>query len=151
MITKEQFLKQTSQINKNFKTRNWINNEDRWLYHEQSIKWIEELKPSKILEIGGLGIKLHENSDTLDYEKSGWLVNKDWTYNQDINEELDIPHYDMIIALRVYHHSKDFNKNFKEVRKHCDALILALPKEFPIIEPATQTVECKDSNIYLWK
>ncbi len=151
MITKQQFYKKTQEMNKNFTTKNWHDFEQRWLYHKQAIKWIKALQPKTILEIGGLGVKLDDKSDTLDYERSGWRVDSDWTYNQNINGELDIPHYDLIVALRVYHHSCDFDKNFKEVKKHCDNLILALPKEYPLTEKPDEMVECGNTNIYLWK
>jgi hypothetical protein len=149
-LTQEQFNQKAEFINANFKTKNYRNYKDRWLYHRQAIDWIKELKPKTILEIGGLGMRLTNISDVMDYDKSGWAVDNAWTYNQDIDGELDLPQYDLIVALRVYHHSKDFEKSFNNIKKYCKHLILALPKEM-LVTGYTSVIKCKDSNIYLWK
>jgi len=132
---------------------NWDNYEDRWLYHRQAIKWLKELKPEKVLEIGGLGIKLREDSDTLDFDKR-WHIEKKCTYNKDIREiPWGISKYDCIVALRVFHHT-DIKKTFTEAKKHAPIIILALPSNFNISElpELDETIKFKPgSTIYLWK
>lgn len=149
-LTKKDYLTKTDDINKNFPTKNWKDNDVRWLYHKKAIEWIKELKPKTILEIGGLGVKLTDKSDTADYVKSGWSIDSEIQYQQDINEKWELNDYDMIVALRVLHHAKDFKFSFNELRKHCNYLILALPKEMKV-PTYDDYQECLNSNIYLWK
>lgn len=148
MITKEQYTKQVNEISKNYPTTNWDNFEDRWLYHEQTIKWLEGLKPKTVLEIGGLGIKIREDSKTLDNGK--WKIDHNVDYLQDV-KELDIPDFDCIIALRVLHHvPEDFERVLGELLNKSKHLMVALPKDFPV-KGYSEAVRCKDSTVYLWK
>ena len=149
MLTKQQYDKRIKELCEKFpESRNWATAENRWLYHEQAIKWLEQLKPETILEIGALGIKLREDSKTLD--NKSWKVEYEVDYVQDVCN-LDIPEFDCIVALRVLHHCPDdFERILKELKAKSKYLIIALPKEFPV-EGYKEMKRCNDSNIYLWK
>jgi hypothetical protein len=148
-LTKAEYTKKVKEITANFQTRNWLNYENRWLYHEQAVEWLKQLQPETILEIGSLGVKLREDSKVLD--NGSWKCEYPIDFNQDVRE-LNISRFDCIVALRVLHHyPEDFERIFNYLKSKCNYLIIALPKKFKLTEPPTETKECKSTNIYLWK
>lgn len=149
MLNKKQYDKKIKELVRDYpESKNWATGENRWLYHEQAIKWLKELDPKTVLEIGALGVKLREDSKTLD--NGSWKVGYEVDYKQDVRK-LDIPYFDCIVALRVLHHyPESFNMIFTYLKEQCEILILALPKEFPV-KGYSEMKECNDSNIYLWK
>jgi hypothetical protein len=149
MLTKKHYFQRTAELTKNFPdSKNWQTAENRWPYHAQAIKWLKQLKPKSVLEIGSLGVKLREDSKTLD--NGSWKVEYELDYKQDVRE-LNIPRFDCIVALRVLHHyPDDFLRIFSDLRAKCECLILALPKEMEVPEPSEQAT-FNDTTIYLWK
>jgi hypothetical protein len=149
MLTKTIYNKKIKELVANFPdSKNWHTAENRWLYHDQAIKWVKELKPNTILEIGGLGIKIKEDSKSLD--NGSWKVKYKIDYEQDVRN-LNIPYFDCIIALRVLHHyPNEFKSIFSYLRSKCKYLIISLPSGFSVEKP-DEITNCNDSNIYLWK
>ena len=126
MLTKEQYIQAVKGLHEN-----WKNYEERWKYHKEAIEWLKLLKPKTILEIGGLGVKLKEDSTTLDFNER-WKIDQKPNIIHDIREiPWPINKFDCIVALEVFHHT-DIEKTFKEAKKKCNILILALPDKFDI-------------------
>jgi SAM-dependent methyltransferase len=103
-LTKDKYF----ELTKKYKCINWDHAEQRWRYHKKAVDMLIKMKPNTILEAGSLGIKLCEQSETIDYSESGWESFYTPTYDHDLKElPWPVKTYDVFVALRVFHHLTD--------------------------------------------
>jgi len=117
----------------------WASAGSRWEYHKLAGDWAKTLKidsPDKVLELGTMGMTIVNDSHTLDYDAAA--NNKDWFidgYNPTITHDLRVTpwpipdqEYDLLIALRVFHHVKPMQKEcFLEAKRIAKSFILVVP------------------------
>lgn len=161
ILNKKKFLQS---INNYYKNSYWKSIEGRWEYHKVAIDIVNLIKPTSVLEVGVRGVKIFDNSDTIDIEEEA-----NPTYLYDISKT---PYpinkkYDIFIALRVFHHIEGNLKDcFKEIKRISDNIIVAVPadkriktkrkliswKDFTNEEPhLIKYCEMLDTNVYFWK
>lgn len=130
-LTKEKFFKLKEQYKNDI---HWKSNVERWEYHEKVVNLLKDIDFKTVLEAGTVGVKIYEDSDTIDLDKphSSWKQYIEPTYKQNLKNIpwcVDNNKYDVFIALRVFQYLTDKPKEYIDemfrVSKH---VILALPK-----------------------
>lgn len=82
----------------------------RWDYHRQAAELVQELNPaapSRVLEIGTMGVQVVRGSDTLDYGERWDFPGKEPTFLHDARTTpwpMNDKSYDIVLALRVFQH-----------------------------------------------
>ena len=151
-LTEEEYAKQVEGTH-----TNWQNYRDRWGYHQATIEWLKEINPETILEVGSLGIRLTDRSETMDLNERWRIENPDIDY---IHNMLDLPwpvgQYDVVVGLRSFHYCGDKLADVhSEALSHGRNVILALPRDFDIsaLPEPDRTIEGlpTNTNLYLWK
>ncbi len=142
-LTKEKFLKRVNYL-KEFNPEHWGHNEnkpgqpkatDRWDYHKKAVDLLKEINPKTVVEVGSMDIFLTDISESIDYNlpEWNWRLTYKPTYNYDLTKLpwtiLKDKHYDVFVALRVFHHFGDEEKYFKEMKRVSNHIILALTKD----------------------
>jgi hypothetical protein len=101
-------------------------NLNRWAYHKITVEILKKYKAKKILELGTMGIKVHSNSDEMDFNV-GWRIEKP-KYMHDARITpwpITDKKYDFLVALRVFHHLTPFQSNcFQEARRIARNIII---------------------------
>jgi len=126
-LTKEKYFK----LAEKYQCINWGKAANRWLYHRAAIELLKLLNPQSVLEAGSLGITLCGESDTIDYNESGWDEFCTPTYNYDLRV-LPWPtaKYDVFIALRVFHNLSGQPESYlKEIERISNHAIIAIPED----------------------
>lgn len=138
-LTKEKYHK-LANIEKEKNYKHWEDNingdtiETREEYHLKAAEILKSIKPKKVLEAGTMGVKLYENSDTIDYDlpNSGWTLTYTPTYNHNL-KNLPWPikdnQYNIFVALRVFHHFSNSLIYFNEMLRIASYVLLALPQK----------------------
>lgn len=137
----------------------------RWDYHSRVISLIKALKlqdPSKVLEMGTMGVSCVKNGHTIDYSERWDFKGKRPTYLHDariLPWPIKDKEYDLFVALRVYQHLVPRQEEcVKEAMRISKKVILVVPGEYnnsvlPKSKGITykKFVECLDGvhpNIY---
>lgn len=103
-LTKEKYI----ELTKGYLSKNWERARQRWPYHKFVRDMLIRINPDIILEAGSMGVKLCEQSETIDYSESGWEKFYTPTYDHDLRElPWPVGKYDVFVALRVFHHLID--------------------------------------------
>jgi len=151
-LTEDEYGRQVDGLHKN-----WENFRERWHYHQAAIDWLRDLKPESVLEVGSLGIRLTDRSDTMDLNERWRIAAPDIDFIHDMR---DIPwpvgHYDVVVGLRSFHYCGDkLQSVFAEASRVGDSVILALPRDFDVstLPVPRKTVEGLPTrtNLYLWR
>lgn len=142
-LTKEKFLERVEYL-KGINPEHWGHYEwkpgqpkatDRWDYHKKAVELLKEINPKSVLESGSMDIFLTNQSDSIDLDMPdwGWRLTYTPTYTYDLTKTpwsvLSDKHYDVFVALRVFHHLGDEEKYFKEMKRVSNHIILALTKD----------------------
>jgi shikimate kinase len=132
-LTQQEFIEQAGDINaKSIDMVHW--NANRWIYHQRSIDILRKISGQKFLEIGTMGIKLHGDSQTMDFNsEAGWP-----TFETDFFHDARITPwpfkdkmYDCVIALRVFHHLYPTQKEaFIEAKRVGKNILLVIPAKY---------------------
>lgn len=166
-LNKDKYIKQVNNYRYAFSAdgnnEHWQTADHRWEYHGRVVNMVRAIEFKTILEIGTMGVKIWDDSDTLDCE-----VYKEWrlidrpTYIHDL-EVLPYPiedkKYDITIALRVFHHIKeDLSLCLKELMRISSHVIWSLPSGFAYefidsVKHKPHIIECDvfDTVILYWK
>jgi len=128
-LTKEEYVRRVEGTH-----QNWRNYTGRWHYHQAAIDWLKQLEPESVLEVGSLGIRLTDRSETLDFNQRWKLDKPDIDYVHDMR---DVPwpvgRYDVVVGLRSFHYCGDkLRAVFDEASRVGSTVILALPSDFDI-------------------
>jgi tRNA A-37 threonylcarbamoyl transferase component Bud32 len=153
---------------KEINSEHWVTNKNgdtfykRWEYHATAISILHNLKPTSILEAGTMGIKLNENSDTIDLDLSekGWRLTYNPTYNHDLTKfpwaNITNKQYDCFVALRVFHHMKTNHRGYlEEMFRIANNVILALPQKVAdiyksICKPTSETISSNSDTTIIF-
>ena len=128
------------ELARQYKSINWDRANQRWPYHKYVIDLLIPMNPKTILEAGSMGIKLCEQSETIDYSESGWEAFYTPTYNHDLKElPWPVNRYDIFVALRVFHHLTDKPREYlDEMKRISKYTILALDEKAYMIYRKTE-------------
>jgi len=136
---------------------NWANHRQRWHYHQATIDWLKKIEPETVLEVGSLGIRLTDKSDTMDLNSRWRIEDPDIDFVHDMTEvPWPVGRYDAVVGLRSFHYCGDkFVSVFGEAMRVGWAVILALPDDFDISSLPKPTDQLEGlptkTNLYLWK
>lgn len=130
-----------TEIALNIGGEHWKNFQNRWLYHKisvQIIKYLEIQNNKKILEIGTMGMQLISGSVTMDYNatknNASWFIDG---FKPDIlHDARNCPYpfaykeFDLVVALRVFHHLKPYQKEaLKELKRIANNILIVTPNK----------------------
>lgn len=111
-------------------------NKNRWDYYRRVVELVKAIgvnDPSKILELGTMGISVVENSVTMDYEFA-WKLPYTPTI---IHDAMSLPwpfaekQFEVFIALRVFHHLSPMQKEcLREGFRIARHVILVIPPNY---------------------
>lgn len=126
-LTKEKYI----ELTKGYLSKNWERARQRWPYHQYVRDLLMRIDPQTILEAGSMGVKLCEESETIDYSESGWKKFYTPTYDHDLHIlPWPVGEYDVFVALRVFHHLIDKPKDYiDEMQRISDYAIIALNEQ----------------------
>ncbi|MDZ4241922.1 MAG: hypothetical protein U1D99_03755 [Candidatus Omnitrophota bacterium] len=114
----------------------WKSYRARWSYHAVAIEIVKSLdisSPRGVLEIGPFGANVIQGSDTMDLPSGEWRMPD---YGRTIRHDArSIPwpfqekRYELLIALRVWHHLAPFQEEaFREAKRIAHHIIIACPE-----------------------
>lgn len=114
----------------------WKSLEPRWGYHETAVEWLKGIgpKPSRVLEIGTLGISLMTESQTLDYDSNPYwnFPGYNPTYRYDVRNTpwpFKDNEFQVIVALRLWHWLYPVQKEaFLEAKRAGKYVLLICPE-----------------------
>jgi hypothetical protein len=135
LLTRSLYESQTSAIS----GKHWEGAHSRWAYHSAAVELVRGLDvktPGSVLEVGTMGVQIVLGSDTMDYDAN--LANKDWLIAGHkptiMHDARNIPwpvsdgQYELLIALRVFHHLKPLQREcFAEVCRVARNIIIVVP------------------------
>lgn len=107
-LTRDEFLKRTKELEGDHWTPESI--ERRWDYHHRVVELLKSLninEPTKILEMGTMGITCVKESQTIDFLERWDFEGKSPTYPHDARNipwPIEDKQFEVFIALRVYQH-----------------------------------------------
>ena len=157
----------------------WKSGEGRWVYHAAAVDVARAVNPSapgRVLEMGTMGVSIVHGSDTIDYAEKWNFKGFNPTFLHDVRKmpwPVADKAYDLLIALRVYHHLIPVQREcFAEAKRVARNLIIVTPESYGVQElketsrgitreefatwndgvPPTQTIEFKKwiGNLYFW-
>ncbi|MGW9332746.1 hypothetical protein [Bosea sp. NPDC055594] len=154
----------------------WSNAKRRWVYHGAAVTFsrlANPSSPSKVLEMGTMGINIVPGSHTIDYAEGWNFKGKQPTHAHDGREipwPIEDNAYELFIALRVYHHLTPTQKEaFLEARRIAKNIIIVAPESYNKVKgskgiplsdliawndgvPPTATMEFGEEfgNLYFW-
>ncbi len=115
----------------------WKSYRERWAYHEAAIGIVNALnlsRPKRVLEIGAFGAGIVIGSDRMDLPDGSWNLPGD--IRTILHDARDIPwpiadnRYDLLIALRVWHHLAPVQEScFTEAKRIAKNIIIACPEQ----------------------
>jgi len=117
--------------------RQWKSYNARWPYHERAIEIVKSLNVSdagKVLEIGTFGAGLVIGSDKMDLPNTSWSLPEHqmviWHDAREIPWPFDNGRYELLIALRVWHHLHPMQcESFEEAKRVAQNLIIECPEK----------------------
>ena len=115
----------------------WKSYRERWIYHERAIEIIKSLNISdagKVLEVGSFGAGLVVGSDKMDLPNSQWNSPENqmmiWHDAREIPWPFEDGRYDLLIALRVWHHLAPVQReSFLEAKRIARNIIIECPEK----------------------
>lgn len=135
-LTKEKYFNLANELNDGI---HWSTMEPRWRYHSAAVDVLKENgidKNSKVLEIGTMGIKIFENSTTMNYIEKWDFPGKSPDIVHDIR---NIPWpvknkaYDWAIALRVLQHVPGKQEEcFNEMKRIAKNILIVVPPKYKL-------------------
>ena len=136
---------------------NWSNYQNRWHYHKLAIEWLKRLEPESVLEIGPLGIRLTDQSHTMDFGDRWDIDKSDVDFMHDMTQiPWPVGYYDVVVGLRSFHYCGDkLPEVFAEAMRVGRMVILALPHDFdisslPVPDDKAERLPT-NTNLYLWE
>lgn len=133
VLTRSAYLSRTSELG----TGHWHNANRRWIYHSAAACLAQVAKPSspsKVLEMGTMGVNIVPGSDTIDYSVAWQFAGKAPTYMHDARITpwpIADNAYDLFIALRVFHHlAPNQEAAFKEAKRISRHIIIVTPESY---------------------
>lgn len=132
-LNKKIFLEKIHLLKEKFQdSGHW--DDSRWSYHAFASLVAQIIEPSRVLELGTMGVKICSHSDEMDFPVAKfWPVdNPKYLHNAKLTPwPIEDKSYDLFIALRVFHHlAPDQEKCFKEMKRVAKNIILTLPIEY---------------------
>lgn len=135
-LTKQDYISIVSGFNAQSKGHWSTITNERWDYYGRAIGLIKELglrDPSKIIEMGTMGISCVKGIDTIDYAEQWDFPGKQPTYLHDARQlpwPITDKSYELFIALRVYQH-------LAPMQKECTIEAMRIAKKVIIVVPPT--------------
>lgn len=119
------------------KDRQWKSYKQRWLYHEKAIELLRKMNlpaESPVLEIGSFGANIVMGSDLMDMPLGEWPVPEETLKYVYDARQLPWPiadkQYDVLIALRVWHHLSPVQEQcFMEAKRVSQRILLVCPEQ----------------------
>lgn len=113
--------------------------ENRWDYHSKTIELIKKFNiknASDVLEMGTMGVRCVNNSDTIDYTERWGFEGKSPTYVHDaraIPWPIKDKQYEVFVALRVFQHLTPNQKEcVKEAMRVAKKVIIVVPPNYNV-------------------
>jgi hypothetical protein len=118
-------------------TGHWHNASRRWIYHSAAAclaQIANPSSPSRVLEMGTMGINIVPGSDTIDYDIAWQFAGKSPTYVHDARIApwpVADDAYELFIGLRVFHHlSPNQEAAFHEAKRVASHIIICTPEAY---------------------
>lgn len=130
----------------------------RWDYFGRTVNLIKELNldnPSKILEMGTMGITCVKDAHTIDYAEMWDFPGKQPTYLHDARKvpwPIEDKSYDLFIALRVYQHlAPNQGECIREAMRIAKKVIIVVPSNYnlPDMFPESRGISYSDFTKYM--
>lgn len=155
LLTKEEFLKTTKALEGDHWTASSI--ESRWNYHRQCVELVKSLDlsdPSKVLELGTMGITCVKGAKTMDYAEKWNFPGKQPNYLHDARKTpwpIADKEFELFIANRVYMHLVPGQQHaIAEAFRIAKRIIITVPETYTVkIHPTSKGITYKNFVEYL--
>lgn len=157
-LTHDEYFSMVNEFNEKSKGHWSTATNDRWDYFGRVVNLIKELKlsdPSKILEMGTVGITCVKDTDTIDFADNWDFPGKMPTYLHDARQlpwPIENKRYDLFIALRVYQHLAPMQREcIREAMRIAKKVIIVVPSSYqlPDLFPNSKGMTYADFVNYL--
>lgn len=148
-----------SEKTKGIKQGHWVSQpvQSRWDYHSRVINLIKSLDiddPSRVLEMGTVGVQCVIGSHTIDFAEAWNYPGKSPNYMHDARQipwPIQDKQYDLFVALRVFQHLAPKQKEcVQEAMRIADKVIIVSPLQYNIeLYPNSKGINYSDFVGYL--